>query len=576
MVLTIGELEGMSVTLKPYQIDASLSPVQTYTSGEVTDVVVKNKKTTTEAFKLCYQIDTIDSELISNDFKYTITKSTDSGSTYTPVKTGNFSSATNDSTIEIYREEIDGNNTTYLYKVYIWIDSAGSNQANMQGKSFVSELRADLNIYISSWGEEAFIDNAPSTYVTSSTGINFGAKSSATNGQGLYVRAGTENTQHPIYYYRGAVTNNNVLLNDFCWKIVRTTETGGVKMIYNGLPTSGSCINTTGTETQLADLVKFNYNYYSAADVGYMYGTRYQSTTRTAASLVEPYKYGGSFSYSGGSYTLTDTITSTGTWSTDYMNLSNNHYTCFNATGVCNEVYYIYETYSGGASYITITSGKSVETALNEMFTPNTTSSTIKDYIDNWFETNFGQTGFEAMLEDTVWCNDRSTSSLGAFNPNGGPTYDDNTSGHRWNDISIVFSGYTEATAYRAPSLGCPNLSDRFTKNSENGNGKLNYSVGLLTAAELKLAGARAGGSSSFYKNTSFYLYTNQSYWLMTPYTYSQSEPLVFLVFTGGNINVDYYSSNRTAGVRPAISLKPGGTWSGNGTSDSPYQVSWS
>ena len=38
-----------------------------------------------------------------------------------------------------------------------------------------------------------------------------------------------------IYYFNGAVENNNVLFADKCWKIVRTTDTGGVKMVYNGV-----------------------------------------------------------------------------------------------------------------------------------------------------------------------------------------------------------------------------------------------------------------------------------------------------------------------------------------------------
>lgn len=58
-------------------------------------------------------------------------------------------------------------------------------------------------------------------------------------------------TGHPIYYYRGAVDNNNVIFANFCWKIVRTTETGGIKIVYNGAPSGGQCTNTTGTVTQI-------------------------------------------------------------------------------------------------------------------------------------------------------------------------------------------------------------------------------------------------------------------------------------------------------------------------------------
>jgi len=48
-----------------------------------------------------------------------------------------------------------------------------------------------------------------------------------------------------VYYYYGAASNNNVSFAGYCWKIVRTTDTGGVKLLYNGVPdASGACNNT--------------------------------------------------------------------------------------------------------------------------------------------------------------------------------------------------------------------------------------------------------------------------------------------------------------------------------------------
>ena len=82
--------------------------------------------------------------------------------------------------------------------------------------------------------QEAVLDNIASTYVTLDTGIDFSQISSDTNGKGLYTLHGTENNLNPIMYYRGDVENNNVKFANFCWKIVRTTETEGVKLIYNG------------------------------------------------------------------------------------------------------------------------------------------------------------------------------------------------------------------------------------------------------------------------------------------------------------------------------------------------------
>ena len=99
--------------------------------------------------------------------------------------------------------------------------------------------------------------------------INFGAISSASNGNGLYVINSTKNDCHPIYYYRGAVTNNNVLFANYCWKIVRTTNTGGIKLIYNGSPIDAKCTTSTGSSTQLSS--PFNNDASTLEMVGYSY-----------------------------------------------------------------------------------------------------------------------------------------------------------------------------------------------------------------------------------------------------------------------------------------------------------------
>ena len=55
------------------------------------------------------------------------------------------------------------------------------------------------------------------------------------NGQHQDSLAGTG--AETIHYFTGSddiVNHNNVKLGDTCWQILRTTDTGGVKMIYNG------------------------------------------------------------------------------------------------------------------------------------------------------------------------------------------------------------------------------------------------------------------------------------------------------------------------------------------------------
>ena len=40
---------------------------------------------------------------------------------------------------------------------------------------------------------------------------------------------------------------NNVIFAGYCWKMIRTTDTGGVKMMYNGVPNNGQCTSSTVT-----------------------------------------------------------------------------------------------------------------------------------------------------------------------------------------------------------------------------------------------------------------------------------------------------------------------------------------
>lgn len=65
------------------------------------------------------------------------------------------------------------------------------------------------------------------------TDVNF-ASSPTIDNSGIYTISSTENDKYPVHYYRGIIDDNNVLFAGFCWKMVRTTSTGGVKLIYNG------------------------------------------------------------------------------------------------------------------------------------------------------------------------------------------------------------------------------------------------------------------------------------------------------------------------------------------------------
>ena len=359
---------------------------------------------------------------------------------------------------------------------------------------------------------------------------------------GLYTGEGADTYANPVYYYKGNVENNNVLFGGFCWKIVRTTETGGVKIVYNGVQKDGSC-NNTGTDSQIRTKV-FNSSYNSPAYVGYMYNTVYRYSNKSMSSQSN-IVFGNSFTYANGTYTLTDTMT-VATWSSGYNTINNNHYTCMTTGTTCSSIYYVYYTNSSYAYYITLTGGKSVNDALNEMLYAddvNTKDSTIKAYIDSWYVSNLAS--YEDKLEDTVFCNDRqmSNESSNGWNPNGGST-----------STSLQFKNYNSVT-----SLVCANETDRFSVS--NTKAKLKNPIGLLSAPELRLA---SYGSSHYFNN-------GQYVWLGSPNFFSNFSAFVREVDSGGWSSLGVYSAG---GVRPAVSIQPGTEYvSGDGSYTSPFVI---
>ena len=252
-------------------------------------------------------------------------------------------------------------------------------------------------------------------------------------------------------------------------------------------------------------------------------------------------------------------MTSTGNCANDYTTLNNNHYTCFSTGNKCSSVYYIYNMDTDKAYYITLSGGKKLDDAFDDMFT-NTTNSTAKTQIDNWYSSNM--TSYTNYIEDTVYCNDRSMGWKSGWDPNGG----DGTTGGGLHFIG----GWVWNTGY-SPNLNCSRASDRFTVSSSIGNGKLTYPVGLITSFEIWYAGGRGGSG-----NSSYYLYNNVDSWTMTPNDVLVTAGITneFKIYANGAISGDYGSIIGDSALRPVISLKSTDVVeSGDGTATNPYVI---
>jgi len=285
-----------------------------------------------------------------------------SGTTIAASGTYNLN-ATNNPTVTIYAlwQEIP---KEYLY------DKVA---AMSKGTQTLVQLRAAITVPTST----------DRTQDTSNSGVYeynssvFGTDSDATKSDG---------TKATIYYYRGVLENsvgsygsngsavtypNYVILDadgskttaDTCWRIVRTTGSGGVKMIYNGKWTGSTCANATTNAqvtTQAFDTTTSSSGK-SIVGVGYTYNASYKYTTgSTAYSTL----FGSNTSYSGNSTLSSMKTYIENTW---FTNINSYSSILEPSAGYCND-----------RTIYTAESGTGAQTAVADSYsilTPYTTAS---------------------------------------------------------------------------------------------------------------------------------------------------------------------------------------------------------
>lgn len=510
----------------------------------------------------------------------------------------------------IYVDTIEANTSNEVaryYKLRMWLNegfiiSDTNNNHNYTTEEFKNGY-ATVNLSVVGDFNEKEIDNAYTMIRDNAVNdptINFANISSDSNGKGLYILPGTESDKYPINYYRGDVNNNNVIFGGFCWQIVRTTDTGGIKMIYNGKVTGNgtTCENTLHDDRIISSSI-INYQgttsnsaMNSVSDFGYMSNQRYISYQKTPTNGVyfgNDIEYGDFDNNGINEYRLLNNGNDSVSMTLD----ANHHYTCNQdtLTGVCTEVYYYFSNNNQVYMYVSLTDGEKIEDALYKMtgngnietkernngYLLNQNDSTIKSVVDEWFETNLTnekdstKTDYRPYLEDTIFCSDRSFQTVGnnlfinsGWNPYGGIL----TNNIMFGAANRAYNNWHSTT--NVPSLTCPNETDRFMVSSSIAH--LKYPVGLLTADEIVLAGA---SGEELIENNKYYLYTGGTYWSMSPYIFHNFASGSYAVDSSGYL--DFYFINSSFGVRPVISLKRGINFveDGNGTSTNPYVVKY-
>ena len=350
------------------------------------------------------------------------------------------------------------------------------------------------------------------------------------------VLASTEDDYGTSYYFRGAVTNNFVEYANMCWRIVRVTGDGSIKLVlynYNGLtstnntPSSSTPCNVTGNGLSFARFEgdtyesAFNSSYYDNAYVGLMYGNNVGCSNGTSPSQ-------GYCTSAGGTWTA----------STSYANAH-----------------------------------------------ANINPSTILTNLNKWYtnvlskQANFN----DRQLADTIWCNDKSVVTDTTFNPlkyTLGTNYGYGLNTNYYSVTKRLVQASSTKAGGTGPSLICPNdnnggkLSKFTVSDTEYGNGALSgyAKIGLLTADEI----AFAGETAYYPENSTYYIKgnTNSSHWwVLSPDINDDGGARVLEVSSVDALAPCYVGYN--GGVRPSLSLQSGVkiSSSGIGSATNPYKV---
>jgi len=382
--------------------------------------------------------------------------------------------------------------------------------AMSKGKQNADDLRKEI------------VTPTQETPVSTNSGVyeynadEFGVASDANNNYKIYYYRGVLDTYEGLGTYGSdgqadAYPNYVKLGNNTCWRIVRTTGSGGVKMIYNGTWTGSSCANaTTAART---DGFRFNDSSVTINDVTY---------------------YG--------------------------LNDYNMH-----AIG------YTYSNIPAGTTAETTLSA--LFGSSGNDFTTNINDSTIKQYIEkDWYKNSM--TDFTDILEPSAgYCNDRSTYSFRSiFYPEDTEVIPYNTSGAIGYYYGTMIRDLDANVTY---SLSCSRgATDIYSFNNAIGNRQLSYPVALLTADESSFSGSSGYNAGWAFHENSF-LNSGDGYWLLSPCFRHAGDGIAYEFFLNaeGKLSCGRTTNSSRYG-RPVVSLIQSTTIvGGSGTATDPWLI---
>ena len=273
---------------------------------------------------------------------------------------------------------------THTYTVTISFIETGSNQNYNQGKSFSGTLN------ISEGAEYHPLYNVVKTLAQQGT---YASTYSGNDTNDTYGTPGTKT----VYYIKTSTANNatqastilnsdtdivsgsgirgiNVKFAGYCWQILRTTDTGGIKLIYNGEFTEGTgCKAQNTTDTHKGVI----------------------GASGTSGDMTGNYMYSDTFTYntSTNQFILVNPVVKNWSNSSDKEYILGK-YTCKNGNtpSTCTTLYYVntpHRTFANNAYYTSYTIGDTQHAQIGTSpFNANYKSPAYVGYM-------FGDTAYE-------------------------------------------------------------------------------------------------------------------------------------------------------------------------------------
>ena len=156
-----------------------------------------------------------------------------------------------------------------------------------------------------------------------------------------YDSQGTQDIYYySSYYNNGQLVkgNNNVIFGNHCWQILRTTDSGGVKLLYNGEKENDQCLSSRANHIGYANRSTIN-----------LLGTFYYGTDYTYDKNTNKFALSGEL----------NSVEITNDNASSMISSLKGKYTCVQSTssGTCNSLYLIESYYNSAYAYaITINS----------------------------------------------------------------------------------------------------------------------------------------------------------------------------------------------------------------------------